>query len=37
MAREPKKTLTDRLIKAIKPAPEGTRVQIMDALGAGLR
>ncbi len=39
MAREPKKTLTDRFIKAIKPAPEGTRQQVMDALvrGFGVR
>jgi integrase len=39
MAREPKKTLTDRLIKTIKPAPEGTRKQVMDALvpGFGIR
>jgi integrase len=39
MAREPKKTLTDRFIKSIKPAPEGTRKQIMDALvpGFGIR
>jgi integrase len=39
MAREPKKTLTDRLIKTIKPAPEGTRKQVMDKLvpGFGIR
>ena len=39
MAREPKKTLTDRFIKSIKPAPEGTRKQVMDALvpGFGVR
>ena len=39
MARQPKKTLTDRLIKTIKPAPEGTRKQVMDALvpGFGVR
>jgi integrase len=39
MAREPKKALTDRFIKSIKPAPEGTRKQVMDALvpGFGIR
>ena len=39
MAREPKKKLTDRFIKSIKPAPEGTRRQIMDTLvpGFGVR
>jgi integrase len=39
MAREPKKKLTDRFIKSIKPAPEGTRKQVMDELvpGFGIR
>ena len=33
------RTLTDRIIKSIKPAPEGTRKQVMDALvpGFGVR
>jgi hypothetical protein len=39
MAREPKKTLTDRFIKSIKRAPKGTRKQVMDGLvpGFGVR
>ena len=31
MAREPQERLSDRLIKSIKPAPEGTRKQVMNA------
>ena len=39
MAREPKKTLTDRLIKSIKPGPRVRGKQVMDALvpGFGIR